>query len=370
MARCKGQHHLIELRSGGLEITDGQTESIYERKLFLNGLGAVNVALNLGIGAVTPGLLDQMTAVGGGVDQHVVRAGLHAALDDGLEVLIFDLVLLKRKVVNIYNEAIIALLDSRNHAGQQPELVLVDLDHAQAVLEILVEHRLNAGGFTRSAVAVQQDVIGSLALDKGLGVLLELTLLVVVADQVGEQDSVSVLHRHELDVAIDLGHAEGTVDTKHSHAVVAVVGGEVIEHLVGTLGGGQAVAQEADMQANVGVIQTIALGDGDVVGQNGKDVGSKRLFPSGKIKMEQAMEDLQVVLCQQVDAAILRRAHALAGERKAVFVHHEVVGQVGLPEVGVKAVGGGEVKETFDQGVDAAAGVVHSLSASTSPYLL
>ena len=70
------------------------------------------------------------------------------------------------------------------------------------------------------------------------------------------------------------------------------------------------------------------------------------------------MEDLQVVLCQQVDAAAGRGAHALAGERKAVFVHHEVIGQVGLPEVDVKAVGGGEIEKTFDQIKDAAAGVV------------
>ena len=200
-------------------------------------------------------------------------------LDHSLEIFILDLMLLEGQIVDIYNEAIIALLDGRNHSRQQAELMLIDLDHAQTALKILIEHRLDAGGLARSAVTVQQHVVGALAFDEGLGVLLELSLLMLVADKIGQQNAIRVLHGQKFDALFALSDAEGAVHSQHSHAALAVVGGQVVEHFIGILGGGQLVTEFANMQTDVGVIQAVALGDGNVIGQDRKDICSQRLLP-------------------------------------------------------------------------------------------
>ena len=125
-----------------------------------------------------------MAAVGGRVDQDIFRFGLQSALDDSLEVFVFDLKFLEGEVVHINNEAVVAVF----HFGQDPlqvaELMLVDLDHAQAPVVILVEDGLDAGGFAGSGIPVEQDVVGGPAADKGLGIGDQSLLLQFVADQI------------------------------------------------------------------------------------------------------------------------------------------------------------------------------------------
>ena len=80
--------------------------------------------------AVAPGLLDQMTAVGGRVDQDIVGLCLHTALDDGLQELVLHFKFFKGQVVHIDDEAVVPVFDLGDHIGEILELMFVNLNHA------------------------------------------------------------------------------------------------------------------------------------------------------------------------------------------------------------------------------------------------
>ena len=78
------QHDLLVLLGCGSIEVDGHAEAGSQRQLFLHSIGAVDVAAVLHVRPVIPGFPNQVAAVGGGIDQHVIRPRLHAAFDDRL----------------------------------------------------------------------------------------------------------------------------------------------------------------------------------------------------------------------------------------------------------------------------------------------
>ena len=104
----------------------------------------MHIILMFHIVAVIPVLLDQMTPVGSRVDQDIVRPRFHTALDNSFQELVLDFKFLKRKIIHIDNKFIIPILDLCNHGRQILELMLVDLDHAQALSVKFIDNRLDA----------------------------------------------------------------------------------------------------------------------------------------------------------------------------------------------------------------------------------
>ncbi len=80
---------------GGLSVENCHAETGNEGELLLHGVGTVHAIVRFHVVAVVPGLFDQMAAVARGVDQHVVGLRLHAALDDGFQIFIFDFEIFK-----------------------------------------------------------------------------------------------------------------------------------------------------------------------------------------------------------------------------------------------------------------------------------
>ena len=64
------------------------------------------------------------------------------------------------------------------------ELVLIDLDHPQTVVIILVEQRLDTRGFPRPGITIEQNVIGGLAAQERFGIAHQLLLLQLIAHKV------------------------------------------------------------------------------------------------------------------------------------------------------------------------------------------
>ena len=83
-------------------------------------------------------LTDQMTAVGGGVDQHIFRSPSQSALNDGFQVLILQLTLLERKVIHVNDKLVIAVLHLLQDRGQCMELMLIDLYDPQSLAIVCI----------------------------------------------------------------------------------------------------------------------------------------------------------------------------------------------------------------------------------------
>ena len=56
-------------------------------------------------------LANQMTTVGSRIDQYIFRFFLKASLDHSFQIFIFNLKLLKRKVIHIDNKLVVTVFD-------------------------------------------------------------------------------------------------------------------------------------------------------------------------------------------------------------------------------------------------------------------
>ena len=140
------------------------------------------------VGAVIHPLLNQMAAVARGVNQDVVGLDLKPALDNGLEVFVLDFKFLEGQIIHVDNEFVIAVLDAGDNALQVLELMLVDLNHAQALVVVFVENRLDARAFPRARIPVEQDIIGLAPLHKSLGIGGQPCLLALITHDIGQTD--------------------------------------------------------------------------------------------------------------------------------------------------------------------------------------
>ena len=75
--------------------------------------------------------------------------------------------------------------------------MLVDLDHSQSSVVVLIDYRLDAGRFARSAVSIKEQIISTPARDERLGVLNERFFLRLVSDKVVKRDLVHIRYGTE-----------------------------------------------------------------------------------------------------------------------------------------------------------------------------
>ena len=164
-----------------------------------------------------------MTPVRSRINQNIFGTRLNAALNYRLQEFVLGLVFLKGEIVHVDDEAVISILDFREYFGEPPELVLINLYHAEAVLVVLVHHGLNARGLSGSAVTVEQHIVGSLPAEKGLCILPELLLLALIADEIRELDRIHIaygLQEHTL--LLIVLQTKGRVQSELSNAVSPV----------------------------------------------------------------------------------------------------------------------------------------------------
>ena len=125
-----------------------------------------------------------MTPVAGRIYQDIIRFLLQTALNYCLQILVFNLKFLKRKIIHINNKLIIPVLDLRNHIIQILELMFIDFDHTKSLIIILIQDRLDRGRFSGSRIPVEQTVIGSSSFHKSFRILDQFLFLYIISYQI------------------------------------------------------------------------------------------------------------------------------------------------------------------------------------------
>ena len=120
---------------------------------------------------IIPGLLDEMAAVGSCIYQHVLRPGFQPAFYHGLEIFIFDLEIFEAQIVHIYYEPVVSVLYPGNHSRQILELMLIYLDHPESLIVVLIDQRLDGGGFTCARISEEEAIIGTASVYEGLRII-------------------------------------------------------------------------------------------------------------------------------------------------------------------------------------------------------
>ena len=87
---------------------------------------------------VAEGLLDEVAAVGGRIDQDVVRPGLHTTLDDRLQKFVLNLEILKGKVIHVNDKLVITVLHLLQNRGQCMELMLINFYNTQSLTIVCI----------------------------------------------------------------------------------------------------------------------------------------------------------------------------------------------------------------------------------------
>ena len=343
----QGEHDLLELAPVGDRIMDPHPEAGREGEFFLQSVRVVDVVLVLHVRPVLPGLPDQVPAVGGGVEQDVVGLGLHAPFDDRLEEFILHLVLLKGQVVDENDEAVVPVLHHGDDRRQIPELVLINLDHPQALVIVFVDEGLDAGGLARAGVAVEQHVVAAPSGQESLGVVPQLGFLALIAHQIPEHHLVGVVNGDQRDPLGAGPDAEGFVQADLPHAVLPVVVGDQTEKVLLVPGRRQPAAQVPDLLADVPVVPPLVLVDGGIVAEGGEAVDAQVVLNGREVIVEQGAEHPEVVGRKVVHRS-LQRPHPLGDEAEGILIGHDEKGQIVLPQVFVKAVVGGQIQQALD----------------------
>src|SRR5215210_6813390 len=162
-----GDYLQVPLLVGGGE-GYSQAEAGSQRELLLHGIAGVNV---VGFVALGEAFADEVAAVGGGVEPHVLGRLLDAAFEEGLERLVLNLVLLEGEVIYEEDKARTAPAQGAEQVRQLFEVLLGELDEPEAAIRVLAQDGLYSGGLAGTRQPVQERVVGSEPGEEAFGVL-------------------------------------------------------------------------------------------------------------------------------------------------------------------------------------------------------
>ena len=351
--RGKRLYDLPELRLVRRAEIDRNAEAVNQGKLLLHRI--VGVKLVVPLLFVAEFFPDQVPSVGGGVDQHVVRLLLQSALDDRLQILVFRLKILKAQIVHVNDEPVIAVLDLRDHVVQIPELVAVYLNDTQAPVVVFVGDGLDAGGFSRSRVPVQQTVVRLSSRHEGLRIFHQLLFRRLIAHQVGKLHMGDVQDRLDLHCFVPvrvslMPDAEGLVQPEFSHAVLPVKLSQPLLHLLRRRRFGKPHRERADPVPDAGIVDPAFL----LVSLVGKHLRKFRNAErAGRLRIiegEQLPENGDVMKHRLVDGPFHRPAD-LAGAAVAVFMADQEIAQITVPDIPVKPVASRQLQKAAHAGI-------------------
>ena len=199
-------------------------------------------------------LPDQVSPVGGGIDQHILRFLFQSAFDHRFQVLILRLKFLKAQIIHVDHETIAPVLDLAYHGIEVLKLIFIDFDHSKSLFIIFIRHRLDTGGFTRSRISKKQAVVGRSPGHKGIRIIPQLLLGEVIADQIVKLhvgDIPDGLHMHTL---IVMHYPEGLMETELSDTESLIKLRDDPLHVLGSASLGQFPCKIADIAADPVII--------------------------------------------------------------------------------------------------------------------
>ena len=83
--------------------------------------------------------------------------------------------------------------------------MLINFNHAQAILIVLIDDGLDAGGLSGSAVSVQKSIVGVASLNKGLCVFPQHILLHLIADEIIKNHAVHIVDGKKFHIPVFTG---------------------------------------------------------------------------------------------------------------------------------------------------------------------
>ena len=133
---------------------------------------------------VRESFLDQMPAVGCGINENIFRLLFQPSFYYCFQILILDFKFLKTQVVHINNEFIISVFHLPDYIVQILKLMFIYFNNTQSLIIIFIGNCLDAGRLTCPCISEQQTVIGLPSLHESLRVVGQFFLRQFVPHQI------------------------------------------------------------------------------------------------------------------------------------------------------------------------------------------
>ena len=216
--------------------------------------------------------------------------------------------------------------------------MLVDLDHTESLIIVLVDDCLNARRFTCSTITEQQYIIGFSALYKRFCIINQLLFLDLIADKIIKHDLIQIIDRVKVRIALPLiDQTEGFVQTEHTDTVSLVKIGDRFKEFILILCLLQLFTECLYLFTDIFIVHQLFFADCLVIGQNTEALDAECFLDRFKIKEKQVAEHSEIILCENIDAAIIC-TDLFTGQTERIFVCDEQICQIVVPQIMVKAV--------------------------------
>ena len=147
--------------------------------------------------------------------------------------------------------------------------MLVDLDHTESLIVILIDDRLDARRFACSAVAKQQYIIGFSALYKRFCIVNQLLFLDLIADKIIKHDFIQIIDRVKVRLALPLiDQTEGFVQTEHTDTVSLVKIGDRFKEFILILCLLQFFTECLYLFTDIFIVHQLFFADGFIIGKS------------------------------------------------------------------------------------------------------
>ncbi len=178
---------------------DPQAEAVGQGILLFHDFALLQLAVDvLAAELVVLEMGQQVAAVGGHVDEYVLRCPVDRTVEGALEHFIAQLTDLETEIVAQQDIAIGFVGDGGEDLGDVDEILLLHLDDAQSLVGELIEQRLDQRRLAGAARTPHQGVVRRQPGDELAGVAHQGLLLLLDAEQFVERDLVGDADRLEI----------------------------------------------------------------------------------------------------------------------------------------------------------------------------
>ena len=301
---------------------------------------------------VTEAFLDQMAPVRRRIDQDIVRLLLQSALDYRFQILVFDLKLLKGKIIHVNNKFIIAVLNLRDDLIQILKLMLVDLDDAQSAVIVPVQDCLDARRLAGTGIAKQQTVIRAAPLYERLCIINQLLFLNLIADEILQLYMRDIRDRLDLHIVSDMRHTERLVQAQLSYTEFLIERYHILCECLECLCIRQLITQLTDPVTDAAVEQLPRRFCTCIMQKFFKHSGLQHALQLRKIAGKQLAEDRKI-MSRQTKQTPLCHAADLTGRAENIFIIHKQKCQIIMPQIVLKAIISCQLNQVMHTGKEA-----------------
>ena len=172
-----------------------ESETLGQGNFFLGGFAGVNLVTDaVRVEVFTHVFRHQVAAVGGGVDQQVVRHAGDGTIQYTFQRLVAGVAGFEGQIVAENDETLWPAGNQVDDVRQVDQILFIHFNQAQALVGIAIQHGFHQRGFARAARAGQQYIVGCAAGHELACVLLDALRLFVDSLQIVQTDAMRFGH--------------------------------------------------------------------------------------------------------------------------------------------------------------------------------